>query len=732
MGQRLLDWLPLIPLLPLLGFLLNAFLGKRFGRGFVSFVGTGAPLAGFALALSAFLAMGVAGKSSVVIAHSLRTRTQIKTKLAQRLLPEFPEDWAEGIVRVQGEPEEIEEELRSIPGPRLEVERASEVGADGWHGPSRNDGGVYSDVPWISVAGFNVVFRFVFDRLSGVIALVVLGVGSLIHIYSLGYMSSEDRGGFARYFAYLNLFTGMMLVLALAGDILLMFVGWEGVGLASYLLIGFEYKEGWKADAGIKAFVVNRIGDFGFMLGVLGLAMAALAAGNQDLRIDHLNGLAIAGKIAPLTLGAGALCLLLGATGKSAQIPLFVWLPDAMAGPTPVSALIHAATMVTAGVYMVCRLHPIFDAALVPGTNIPVLGVVAAVGCATAFLAATSAVAQDDIKKVLAYSTVSQLGYMFVGVGVSAYGAAIFHLVTHAFFKALLFLGAGSVIHGTGTQDMRKMGGLKDKMPTTFATMAVGAAALAGLPLLSGFFSKDMILGAALEKGLDHHWAWGAVYAVGVVGGFITAYYSARLIVLTFLGRPGEAAEHAHESPDVMTWPLVILAVLSVLGGFLGLPAFLGHAGGALNAFLEPVLATGEHVAEGSGREIMAMAISGIAALLGAGLGYLKYAAAPLPAAEIGAGPFAPVRRFLASAWGIDAFYRRFIVEPVMAFAGYLWQIFDVAILDKGLVDGTGRLAEGFGKLASSLQTGRVARYAAYLALGAAALVVAAVKGATQ
>ncbi|MEZ0228664.1 MAG: NADH-quinone oxidoreductase subunit L [Planctomycetota bacterium] len=742
LGSRLVAWLPLIPLLPLLGFLLNGLFGKKAGRGFVTLVGVGTPLAGFALTAAAFLALVVEDKGSVVVARAQRTRSEIKEKLQGSVRVETDEDKAEGVLRVLGNPEDVRAALgATLADPTVQVKSSTEYGPRSWHGPATKEGRLVKDIPWIAVGGFDVSFRFVLDRLSGVLALVVLGVGSLIHIYSVGYMSTEDRGGFARYFAYLNLFTGMMLVLALAGDILLMFVGWEGVGLASYLLIGFDYREGWKADAGIKAFVVNRVGDFGFMLGVLGLAMCGIAAGNNDLRIDHINALAVAGKIAPYTLGAAALCLFLGATGKSAQIPLFVWLPDAMAGPTPVSALIHAATMVTSGVYMVCRLHPIFDNAVIPGTHFPVLGVVAGIGAATAIYAATCAVAQDDIKKVCAYSTVSQLGYMFLAAGVSAYGAAIFHLVTHAFFKALLFLGAGSVIHGTGTQDMKKMGGLKDIMRVTYATMLVGALCLAGFPFTSGYFSKDMILGSAFMKAMDHGSGWWLVYVTGVVGGLLTAFYSTRLIALTFWNKPGEASQHAHESPDVMTVPLVVLACLSILGGLLGLPELLGHVGNWMPEWLKPLLApiAGEHAAPAhgeeaaaahhAGREMIAIGISTVAALVGIAAGFKTYVNAPLPAFEIGAGPLAGVRAFLANAWGIDAAYRRFIVEPVMAFAHGLWEIADAAILDRGLVDGAGRLARGFGELASSLETGRVSRYAAYLAVGAVALIAAAVLG---
>ena len=413
-------------------------------------------------------------------------------------------------------------------------------------------------------------------------------------------METEDRGGFARYFAYLNFFTAMMLLLVLAGDLLLMFVGWEGVGLASYLLIGFGYTEDWKAAAGMKAFVVNRIGDLGFILGVLALATASIADGQAThtvatLNMDHLNALALAGKIAPFTLGAAALCLFLGATGKSAQIPLFVWLPDAMAGPTPVSALIHAATMVTAGVYMCCRMHPIFDHAYVGG--VPVLGIIAVVGALTALYAATSACGQDDVKKVLAYSTVSQLGFMFLGVGVGAYGAAIFHLVTHAFFKALLFLGAGALIHATGTQDLKKMGGLRGPLKTTFWTMAVGAAALAGIPGFAGFFSKDMILGHAFDRAMDGPWQWGLVYAFGVIAAFLTAFYSMRLHRARLLREARRRRRSRARGASNMTVPLVILAVLSILGDLLGLPAVgvPASASLALPHFLDPILGVGAH-----------------------------------------------------------------------------------------------------------------------------------------
>jgi NADH-quinone oxidoreductase subunit L len=751
-AARLVGWLPLIPLLPFLGFLLNGTLGRRLGKRFVSFVGVAAPLAGFALVLAAFLALHVEdGLTVVTNVKNGGHRMRVMAELHGMPVVSTPEDVAHEVIRVRASVDEVRTRTMAL---GVNVVASSQLGPRSWHGPAVRESGIVKDIPWIAFGKFQIPFRFVFDRLSGLLCLVVLGVGTLIHVYSIGYMDTEDRGGFARYFAYLNLFTAMMLVLALAGDAILMFVGWEGVGLASYLLIGFDYREGWKADAGIKAFVVNRVGDLGFILGIVALGTAAVAAGPYpdgfgmvDLRFDHLNQLALDGKVAPMTLGIAALCLFLGATGKSAQLPLYVWLPDAMAGPTPVSALIHAATMVTAGVYMVCRLHPVFELAVVGG--IPVLGIVAAIGALTAIFAATAAIGQDDVKKVLAYSTVSQLGYMFLGAGVGAFGGAVFHLTTHAFFKALLFLGSGSLIHATGTQDLKKMGGLKRVLPTTYWTMTVGAAALAGVPLLSGFFSKDMILGHALEKATAHGAspAWFLVYAVGVIGGFITAFYSTRLIAMAFYGPEGETAKHAHESPPVMTGPLVVLAALSVLGGLLGLPGLLPEWSAlALPRFLQPILApaaeltaeaahavhgaAAHEAAHGSAKiELLAILISSAAAIAGVLLGRSYYLLGKMPEsvrlAEEGKGSLAGLRGLLTQAWRVDEAYRRFIAEPVLDFSKTLWKLADDALLDRGIVDGFGRIARGMGELVTAFQTGRVARYAAYVAVGAVALLVA-------
>ena len=438
---------------------------------------------------------------------------------------------------------------------------------------------VDSFLPWIYVGAFRVDWAFRADTLSSVMLLVVTGVGFLIHVYSTGYMHDDPR--YIRFFAYLNLFTFAMLVLVLASNVFLMFIGWEGVGLCSYLLIGFWFENVNNAKAGIKAFVVNRIGDFSFIIGTMILfwTLGNLPGGKYTLDFYEIN------KLAPLLPSGVAItvCILLfgGATGKSAQIPLFVWLPDAMAGPTPVSALIHAATMVTAGVYMVARFSGLY-------INAPqAMMVVATVGAVTALFSATIAVAQNDIKKVLAYSTVSQLGYMFLGVGVGAFQAGIFHLTTHAFFKGLLFLGAGSVIHGMhGEQDMRKMGALKDKMPWTHITFMAAWLAIAGFPGFSGFFSKDEILWKAFSSE-NGHWA---LWLIGFIAAGLTAFYMTRLVVMTFYGeKRWDEHVHPHESPSNMTVPLAILAVLSVIGGYVGVPEILKGANN-IERWMEPAV----------------------------------------------------------------------------------------------------------------------------------------------
>jgi NADH-quinone oxidoreductase subunit L len=444
--------------------------------------------------------------------------------------------------------------------------------------------------PWITAGSLQVHVAFRIDALSAVMIMVVSGVGFLIHIYSVGYMG--DDAGYARYFTYLNLFMLSMLTLVTADNLPLLFVGWEGVGLCSYLLIGFWFDKEANATAGKKAFIVNRIGDAGFLLGIF-LLFWNLGGGAHSLSFQEIAAHAKAIPLSTVTIIT--LLLFVGATGKSAQLPLYVWLPDAMAGPTPVSALIHAATMVTAGVYMIARLNFLF---ILSETS---MAVVATVGALTALFAASIGLAQTDIKRVLAYSTISQLGYMFLGVGVGAFSAGIFHLMTHAFFKGLLFLGAGSVIHGmSGEQDMQKMGGLRTHQPITFVTMFVATLAIAGIPGLAGFFSKDEILAQAFASPHGSPWLW----ATGVVAAGLTSFYMFRLLFLTFFGecRADEhTRHHIHESPAVMTVPLMILAVLSVIGGYVGLPAHWLW-GNRFEAFLEPVFAGAEggHLAPGT------------------------------------------------------------------------------------------------------------------------------------
>ena len=512
-------------------------------------------------------------------------------------------------------------------------------------------------------------FAFRYDSLAAVMTLVVTGVGLLIHVYSIGYMSRDKS--YARFFAYLNLFTFAMLVLVLGANLAVMFIGWEGVGLCSYLLIGFWFSKDAAADAGRKAFITNRVGDFGFILGI-GLLIHVL--GSVD--IAQIAAQVEGGGLSRGLATAAALLLFMGATGKSAQIPLYTWLPDAMEGPTPVSALIHAATMVTAGVYMVARMHTLFSFS---GTA---LTVVALVGAFTAVYAATMAFVQNDIKRVLAYSTISQIGYMFMGVGVGAYSAGIFHLMTHAFFKGLLFLAAGSVIHAlSGEQDMRKMGGLRARIPTTYRVFLVGALAIAGVPGLSGFFSKDEILAAAFASG--HYVVW----ALGLVGATMTAFYMFRLIFLTFYGRERlgpEARSHLHESPAVIIVPLYLLAILSIVGGYAGLPPVLGGKDW-FSRFLES--STGPHELHlAAGIEVVLMAVSAavaLAGIYGAFWVYLKRDGRP---AKRLAERFRMIYRIVSRKYYIDEFYNGVLVAGVLRI-GLMASWVDSRIID-GLVDG--------------------------------------------
>jgi NADH-quinone oxidoreductase subunit L len=560
--------------------------------------------------------------------------------------------------------------------------------------------------PWMETSAFRADFSFLLDPLTLIMLLVVTGVGFLIHIYSIGYMAHED--GYWRYFAYLNLFMFFMLTLVLAENFLLMFVGWEGVGLASYLLIGFYYLRQSAADAGKKAFILNRVGDFGFLLAMF-------------LMIAHFGSLSYAtvfGAIAQHPelqggfLTAIALLLVLGATGKSAQIPLYVWLPDAMEGPTPVSALIHAATMVTAGVYMVVRSHVLFDRSPFA------LGVVAIIGAATALFAATVGMVQTDIKRVLAYSTISQLGYMFLACGAAAYSAAIFHLVTHAFFKGLLFLAAGSVIHALGgQQDMRAMGGLRQKIPITFWTMSAGVFAISGLPPFSGFFSKDAILYQAFLSPTAGPILW----FVGLFTALLTSFYMFRLWYLTFFGASRTPDAHPHESPWVMLTPLILLAVLSVAGGWIGIPKALG-GGDQFAHFLEPVI-NAAPTSENHRQELLFSALSVLMGLIGLFVADLMYRRKPGMAEQVTAR-ISALYALLVNKYWIDQIYSGVIVAPLLFLSRYLlW-----GAVDRGVINGGGSLAagsvRGLGALVQRVQSGNIRSYAGWLAMGAAALLV--------
>ena len=629
----------LIPLAPFVGFLINGLLGRRLPKWLVTTVALLAPLVAFA-----------------VVFNAAFTTTFHNTPCA----PCGPPNWGNVFL------------------PYVET------------CPS----------PWIAAGTLHIDFSFVLDQLSLVMLMVVTGVGFLIHIYSVGYMKDDE--GYARYFSYLNLFMFFMTVLVLAGNALVMFIGWEGVGLASYLLIGFYFQKKSAADAGKKAFIVNRIGDFGFLIGMF-------------LLLANFGTLTFTEIAAKLGMDPGwnggvvtviALCLLLGATGKSAQLPLYIWLPDAMEGPTPVSALIHAATMVTAGVYMIARTHVLFD-------HSPfALSVVAIVGAATALFAATIALTQNDIKRVLAYSTISQLGYMFLACGVAAYSAGIFHLMTHAFFKALLFLGAGSVIHGLGgEQDLRKMGGLWKKLPITFWTMTVAVFTIAGFAPLAAFFSKDAILAAALESGPGGVVLW----AVGLFTALLTSFYMFRLWYMAFLGKSRSEGVHPHESPWSMLGPLVILALLSIGGGWIGIERF--------GAYLAPAVGALKTEATAGHLELWLTAAAVGVALIGwfiADRLYRQRPAAPAKLAE--ALPYG--YKLLANKYYVDEIYGAVIVKPLLSVSKFVLEwVVDVAILG-GLAWLLGGAALLTGAILQRWQSGNLRSYAAWLAAGAAALLL--------
>ena len=642
----------LIPILPLLGVAVNGTLGKRLGKRGVGAIACGTVLLAFLLSSGAVWELSQMPEDARHVAVSLG-------------------EW--------------------LPlGP---------LGA----------GGAEASVDW----------GFALDPLSAVMILVVTGVGFLIHVYATGYMAHEE--GFARFFVYMNLFMSMMLTLVLGSNLLVTFVGWEGVGLCSYLLIGFFFDRDFDkrtgltcADAGRKAFIVNRIGDFAFVIGMLYLLTTF---GTLDYRgvLEGVNS----GAGSHAMLVAVGLLLFIGACGKSAQIPLYVWLPDAMAGPTPVSALIHAATMVTAGVYMVTRMSGLYAHAP------QAMAVVAVVGAATAIFAATMGITATDIKKVLAYSTVSQLGYMFAAAGVGAWTAAIFHLMTHAFFKALLFLGAGSVIHGQdGEQDITKMGGLKEKMPVTFVTFMIATLAIAGIVPLAGFFSKDEILWGAFSSG--HR----AVWAVLALAAGLTAFYMFRLTFLVFYGThrgDHHVWDHAHESPRSMTVPLMILAALSVVGGWVGIPAIL-TGGRDINVFhhwLAPVVGPAHAVTQGEAHsassEGLLMAAALAVALAGIGLAFAMYQMNPGSAERL-AGTFRPVYVLWRNLYWVDELYEAVVLRPFYALSRW-FAAFDRWVVD-GLVNVSGILVDITGQLLKLFQTGYVRNYALLFLMGVVAILV--------
>ncbi len=585
---------------------------------------------------------------------------------------------------------------------------------------------------WVVSGSFQTVIGYQIDPLSILMALVVSGVSFFIHIYSVGYM--HDDPGYTRYFTYLNLFVFMMLNLILANNFLLMFVGWEGVGLCSYLLIGFWYEKDSASNAGKKAFVVNRVGDFGFLLGIFLLFTSLGEHGIWTL--DFTEVFANAGKLDPATVTAITILLFIGATGKSAQIPIYVWLPDAMEGPTPVSSLIHAATMVTAGVYMVARCNVLYSMAPIA------MAIVAIVGVATALFTASIGFCQNDIKKVLAYSTISQLGYMFLGVGVGAFSAGIFHLMTHAFFKGLLFLGAGSVMHAlSGELDMRKMGALRKKIPITFWTFFIATLAIAGIPGLSGFFSKDEILWQAFSGSHGHFLLW----LVAAIAAGMTAFYMFRALFMTFFGESRveeHAAHHLHESPKIMTVPLMVLAGLSIIGGYVGIPHVLGGAN-HIHEFLAPVLGGGAEPGkahagislitqawasggEGGGHsaalELLMMVISVVIALIGIGIAYLFYVknpALPKRMAERWKGLYTLV----FNKYYVDELYEILFIKSLKGLGTGLWKGFDEFVID-GSINGIAYLIGLLSGAMRKLQTGLVQNYAFSMIIGGFVLVV--------
>jgi len=557
---------------------------------------------------------------------------------------------------------------------------------------------------WITIGDFDVHFSLLVDPLSMIMTLVVTGVGLLIHIYAIGYMHGDE--GVSRFFTYLNLFIASMLILVLSDNYLGLYVGWELVGACSYLLIGFWFFKDSAADAGKKAFIVNRVGDFGFALGVF-LIWTTFGT------LQYSGVFEAAGTVSTGVITAITALLFIGAIGKSAQLPLYVWLPDAMEGPTPVSALIHAATMVTAGVYMVARSNVLY--ALAPQTSM----VVAVIGGVTALYAATIALVQFDLKRVLAYSTISQLGYMVMAVGVGAYASGIFHLATHAFFKALLFMAAGSVMHAANDViDMRRLGGLKNKLPITYWTFVIGGLALAGFPLTAGFFSKDEILAKTFEANI-----W--LYAIGVFTALLTAFYTFRAIFMTFHGEPKDAdvAKHLHHETPVMTTPLVILAILSVLGGLMGLPAAFGLPNW-LEGWLEPVFETMHRLvpAEAAhltlGTEVGLMTLSSTLVILGIAAAMWVYLRSP-QIAERTAQSAGWAYNLLVHKYYVDEIYDALFVNPARGLGKFFAKVVDMGVIDAVLVDGSAKTVGWLGQIAARWQTGYVRNYVVSIFVGA-------------
>ncbi|QKG55574.1 NADH-quinone oxidoreductase subunit L [Hymenobacter sp. BRD128] len=561
---------------------------------------------------------------------------------------------------------------------------------------------------WISVGSLQIPFSYQIDQLSLLMLLLITGVGTLIHIYSIGYMHHDENVG--KFFSFLNLFVFSMLILVLGANFVILFIGWEGVGLCSYLLIGFWNKNTSYNNAAKKAFIINRVGDLGFLLGIFLMYLTF-----NSVQYAEVFQKASLGQFGPYTVSVVTvitLLLFVGAMGKSAQLPLYTWLPDAMAGPTPVSALIHAATMVTAGIYLVLRSNVLFT--LAPQT----LEVVGIIGLATALFAATIGLAQNDIKKVLAYSTVSQLGYMFLALGVMGYTSSFFHVLTHAFFKALLFLGAGSVIHAmSNEQDMRRMGGLRKALPITFLTMLIGCLAISGIPPFAGFFSKDEILSHVYEHSK-------VMWAIGVFTSFLTAFYMFRLLFLTFFGEfrgTEEQHHHLHESPASMTLPLIVLAVLSAVGGFMGAPMFVGKH--YLADYLAPIFTYSKQLLPAAfttepehSTELMLMGISVLVAVVGIVLAYVQYVARAQRPAEDDAPRSAP-ENLVYHKYYVDELYDNLIVKPVMALSTGLYKFVENGIIDP-IANGVGRVTLAGGQLLRNVQTGSVETYLILMVIG--------------